>query len=127
MWGPVDHSWPYWVAIRSGYLILGPLLLWSLLTLIWNRWQPSEKLDILLVRILSGAICIGLLVLATFEAISESHIGNTHSITTRDGREDVGEDIVVPGPSWGNVFLLVFIALLVFWAGVLRKGTKASE
>lgn len=40
--------------------------------------------------------------------------------------EAVGDDIVLPGPDWGNVFVIVVIALLVLWFGVLKKGIKAS-
>ena len=43
LWGPIDHSWPFWLAIRIGYLILIPLFTWFLLGLIWKAWQPNEK------------------------------------------------------------------------------------
>ena len=46
IWGPIDHSWPAWLAIRTGYLIAIPLATWFLLAWIWRVWQPdaaSEK------------------------------------------------------------------------------------
>ena len=41
--------------------------------------------------------------------------------------EDVGEYVTIQGANWGNVFLLIIAALLVFWFGVLKKGNKSSE
>jgi hypothetical protein len=54
------------------------------------------------------------------------HIDNTKWIQTRDGMEAIGDDIVVKGPDWGNALIIVIIALLVLWFGVLKKGTKTS-
>lgn len=124
--GPIDHSWPVWLAIRIGYLILIPLLVWLLLGWLWNFWQPSDKVEITLSRILSGLICIALFTLAILEATSKTHIGNTQWIRTRDGMEAVGEDIVLSGPDYGTVFIIIVIALLVLWFGVLKKGAKSS-
>jgi succinate dehydrogenase hydrophobic anchor subunit len=126
IWGPIDHSWPAWLAIRSGYLILVPLVVWFLVGWLWNHWQPNKKLEITLERILSGTICIAIFVLAVLEAISETHIGNTLWIRTRDGMEAVGDDIVLQGPDWGNVFVLVLIAVVFLWLSV-KKGPKASD
>lgn len=127
IWGPIDHSWPAWLAIRIGYLIIVPLVIWLLLGWVWNLWDPNNKLEITLERMLSGIICIVLLVLATLEAISKIHIGNDQWIRTRDGMEAVGEDIVLQGPDWRAVIVLVIIALLVLWFGVLKKGGKTSD
>ena len=126
IWGPIDHSNPYGLAVRIGYLILIPLIILLLLSWVWNHWQPNIKLEIILERILSALICIALIIFAYFEAISNTHIGNTQQIQTRDGMEDVGEYVTLQGPNWGNVILLIIAALLVFWFGVLKKGTKTS-
>ena len=127
IWGPIDDSWPGWLAIRIVYLILVPLIVWLILGLVWKLWQPSNKLEVFLERILSGIISIALFVLAVFEAASKTHIGNTQWIQTREGMEAVGDDIVLPGPDWGIVFILMGIAVLVLWFGVLKKGAKASD
>lgn len=126
MFGPINDSWPAWLAIRIGYLIIVPFLVWLLTGWIWNYWQPSNQTEITLQRLLSGAICVGLFILAGLEATSKTHIGNTKVIQTRDGIEAVGDDIVLSGPSWGNVFVIVLIAALVLWFGVLRKSKKTS-
>jgi hypothetical protein len=39
IWGPGDPSWPSWIAIRIGYLILVPLGVWFLLGWIWRDRQ----------------------------------------------------------------------------------------
>ena len=69
IWGPIDHSNQFGLAIRIGYLILIPLIIWLLLNWVWNRWQPNIKSEIILERILSAIICIALFVLEYFEAI----------------------------------------------------------
>lgn len=127
IWGPVDHSKPFGLAIRAGCLILIPVIVWLLLSWAWLRWEPSNKLEIILERILSGIICIILFVLAFFEAIAKTHQGNTQQIQTRYEMEDVGEYVELQGTDWGNVLFLVVIALFVLWYGVLKKGTKASD
>lgn len=124
IWGPIDHESSYGLAIRLLYLIVIPLIIWMLLNLIWHRWEPNIKSEIILERILSGLICATLLVLAYLEAISKTHIVNTEQIRTRDGLEDVGEDVILQGANWGNVFLLTAFALLILWFGVLKKGAK---
>lgn len=126
IWGPVDHSRPFGLAIRAGYLIIIPIIVWLVLSWAWNRWQPNIKSEIILERILSGLICIALFIFAFFEAISNTHLGNTQQIQTRDGMEDVGEYVTLQGANWGNVFLFVIAALFVLWFGVLKKGTKTS-
>jgi hypothetical protein len=127
VWGPIDHSWPYWLAIRIGYLHLIPLLVWLLLGWIWNRWQPGDKTENTLQRILSGLICIILFTLAMLEATLKTHTGNTKTIRTRDGTEDVGDYIELPGPDYGQVLIIALIALLVLWFGILKRRTKASD
>ncbi len=127
IWGPINHSWPAWLAIRTSYLILIPFLVWLLLSWVWNYWQPSDIVEITLGRVLSGLICVALFTLAIFEAISKTHIGNTQTIRTRDGMEAVGDDIVLNGPDYGNVLIIAVIALLVLWFGVLRKSAKTSD
>jgi hypothetical protein len=127
MFGPIDNSWPVYLAIRIGYLILIPYLIWLLTGWTWNYWQPNKKIETTLQRVLSGVICIGLLILAGVESTSKTHIGNTKVIQTRDGWEAVGDDIVLPGPDWRSIFIMMLIAALVMWFGVLGKGKKTPE
>ncbi len=127
IWGPVDYIWPSWLLAPIGYLILVPLIVWLLLSWIWRRWEPSLKFESILNRVLSGGICLSLIVLAYIESNATTHIGNTQTIRTGDGYEDVGDYIQLPGPDYGNVVIIVVIALLFFWAGVLKKGAKSSD
>ncbi|MCR9296363.1 MAG: hypothetical protein NXI32_26940 [bacterium] len=45
IWGPLDHSWPWWFAIRTGYLILVPLSIWFFLGWLKKDWQLDPDLD----------------------------------------------------------------------------------
>ncbi len=127
IWGPLDHSWRGWLVIRIGYLTLIPLAIWLLLRLIWIRWQPSLAAEKIMEQILSGCISGFLLVLAVFEAVPNMHIGNTKWVPTRDGMEAVGEDIIRPGPDWGNVVVLVVIGLCFLWFGVVKRSLKTRD
>jgi hypothetical protein len=127
IWGPINHSWTAWLVLRIGYLLIIPLIAWFLLGWVWNRWQLNAKLDSLLNRTLSGIIFIALIVLAILEATSTTHIGNTQRIRTRDGYEDVGDSILLQGPDYGNVFLIVLLAGFLLWFGVLKRGMKKID
>lgn len=121
IWGPIDHAWPAWLAIRLGYLVLIPLTVWFLLRWLWNIWNPNPHVEEVLERILSGLIAFFLFLMAIFEAKSDSHIGNTAWMRTRDGMEAVGDDIILDGPDYGNVIVFVGIALFFVWYSVSKK------
>ena len=127
IWGPIDHSWTAWLVIRIGYLYIVPLVAWVLLGWIWNRWQLNAKLNSLLNRTLSGIIFIALIVFAIIEATSTTHIGNTQWIRTRDGYEDVGDSIVLQGPDYVIMFVIILFAGLLLWFGILKRGMKKID
>ncbi len=126
-WGPIDYSWPAWLAIRIGYIIVIPFLIWLILGWIWSRWELSPKVEYILTRVLAAMIFITLVVYAILEATSKTHVGNTKWIQTREGMEAVGDDIILTGPDWFNVLIFVAIAAFVFWFGVLDKGSKDKK
>jgi hypothetical protein len=126
IWGPVDHSWPNLLFVRIGYLIALPLIIYLLIGWIWKLCQPSDKIEDALNRILSVIICAGLFVLAFLEATSTTHFVNTETIRTRDGYEDVGDYIAVPGPDYANAIIIALVGVMFFWLGVLRKGSKTT-
>jgi hypothetical protein len=121
IWGPVNHSWPGWLLIRLSYLIIIPIAVSLLLKWIWNYWQPTKEEEDIAEKVTSGIICLGLWTLAVLAAISKTHIGNNRWIRTHDGMEAVGDDIVLLGPDWWNVFLLAAISFAVLWFGIIKK------
>lgn len=127
IWGPIDNSWPLSFAIRLGYLLLTPLIVWFLLSWIWGKWKPNARMEDILERTLSSIICAALIIMGIFEIQAKTHLENDHWIRTRDGMEAVGEDILVKGPDYGHIFILVVIAICVFWFGVLKRKFKAVD
>lgn len=121
----IPHSWPLWLVISC--MILTPIAIWFLVGWRWRYLKPSKNTEILLNRILSGIICIVLYTQAVLYATSKTHIENTQWVQTRDGREAVGDDIVVEGPAWGNALLSVSVAFCFLWYGVLRKPVKNED
>jgi hypothetical protein len=127
IWGPIDDKWTAWFAIRLGYLVLIPTIVWFLLNWIWDKWNPNTRTEDILERALSLVITIFLLVMAIFEIQAKTHLENDHWIRTREGMETVGDDILVKGPDYGHIFILVVIAICVFWFGVLKKKFKSVD
>lgn len=127
IWGPINHSWPGWLAIRIGYLIFIPLIIWWVLKWIWDYWRPDIKLEDTAERIGAGIICLGLWTLAVLEATSTTHMGNTEYIQTHDGIEAVGDDILLPGPDWRVVFMIAATACCFLWFGIIKKKSLTSE
>lgn len=124
IWGPIDHSWPAWLVIRIGYLIAIPLAAWFLLGWIWRLWQPDVASENRLERALGGATGGVLVVMAILAAMADTHIGNTMWVRTRDGMEAVGDDIVLPGPDWGSVIMLIAAAGFAFWFSIAKRESK---
>lgn len=124
IWGPIDHSWPAWLVIRTSYLVAIPLATWFLVGWIWRVWQPDAVTENRLVRALAGATGGVFVVLAIFGAMAETHIGNTMWFRTRDGMEAVGDDIVLSGPDWGNVIMLIGAAGFAFWFSIAKRESK---
>ncbi len=124
IWGPIDHSWSAWFAIRMGYLIAIPVAAWFLLGWIWRIWQPDAASENRFERALGGATAGVFLVLAILEAMADTHIGNTMWVRTRDGMEAVGDDIVLHGPDWRNVLMLLAAAGFAVWFSVAKRESK---
>ena len=124
IWGPIDHSWPSWLAIRISYLIVIPVIVWFLLKWIWIIWPPKTEVEDRLIRALTSATSGVLFVFAILELMSETHIGNTMWIQTREGREAVGDDIIVQGPDWGAAIILFVLAVLTFWYSIYKEEEK---
>lgn len=124
IWGPIDHSWPVWLAIRIGYLIVIPLAAWFLLGWIWKVWQPDAASENRLKRALAGVTAGVLLILAIFKAMSDTHVGNTMWVRTSDGMEAVGDDIILPGPDWQAVVLLIVASGFSFWLSTTKTESK---
>lgn len=122
--GPIDHSWPAWFAIRIGYLIAIPVAAWFLLEWIWGVWQPDLATENRFSRTLGGATAGVFVVLAVLTAMAETHIGNTNWIQTRDGMEAVGDDVVLAGPDWAKVLMLLGIAGFAFWFSVAERESE---
>ena len=65
IWGPHDHDAPWGMVVRTGYLILGPLVLWFVLKWVWKQWRPDEAAEDRLERTLHGVTSGMLLAWAT--------------------------------------------------------------
>ena len=91
LWGPVDRSWPFWLALRIAYLIAAPLIAMVILKWVWRRWKPDDAAEDRLALMLLGGIAGALVVWAaqTFE--------------------------LAPGLERANAFFLVCISASIIW------------
>jgi hypothetical protein len=105
-WGPLVHLWPVWIALRVGYLMAIPVGAWFLLEWIWKVWKPDAEAEHRLGSTLAGATSGVLVVWAHLEAIAKTHIDN---------------DVVLPGPHWLVVLLLLIFAGFAFCLGVSKR------
>jgi len=124
IWGPIDHSWPSWLAIRISYLIVIPVIVWFLLKWIWIIWQPKTEVEDRLIRALTSATSGVLFVLAILELKSDTHIGNTMWIQTHEGREAVGDDIILRGPDWVATIILFVLCAISFGYSISKRVEK---
>ena len=124
IWGPIDYSWPAWLAIRTAYLIAIPLATWFLLAWIWRVWQPDAASENRLKRILAGATAGALLVLAIFEAMADTHVGNTMYVRNLTGVEAVGDLVILPGPDWFAVVMYLAALGFSFWISIYKTESK---
>lgn len=128
LWGPIDHNSKYGLLIRLGYLVLIPVLMHFLLRIIWKWLEPTERLERLLGRMLAIILSVCVFIGAIAEAISKYHIGNSQWVRSAGGgMEDVGDDIVLPGPDWFAVTLLLVISVVIFWIGVIKARPETSK
>ena len=123
MLGPIGDS-SLGLLIRLGYLVAIPYATWFLLMWIWKVWQPDAETEDRLERVLAGATGGMLLMLAVFEALADTHVGNTMYVRSYYGREAVGDDIILPGPDWTMVFLCVFFSGFAFWFSMSKRLPK---
>lgn len=121
IYGPLDHAWPGWFAIRLGYLILLPYGLWFLMGWFWDIFNINNHQEKVLERLLSVLVGAFLIFQAILKVTAKTHIGNTNWIRARDGMEDVGDDILLRGPDYGNVIILIIIALIFIIYGIFSK------
>lgn len=87
-------------------------------------WRPDAEAEDRLHRSLTGATAGVLLIFAILEAMADTHVGNTQWIRTRDGMEAVGEDIILQGPDWGVVIMLVVASAFSLWLSISKSESK---
>jgi hypothetical protein len=121
IWGPIDDSWPAWLLVRTAYLVLIPAAAWYLLAWAWKVWKPDAGAENRLGRTLAGATAGALLVGAVLAAQADHHYECTQHVRTRDGYECVGDYVRVPGPDFGQAFLLTLVAGFAFWFGMREE------
>jgi hypothetical protein len=126
VWGPIEPSWRFPLAIRAAYLITLPLALWLILAGIWRMWHPDAATEARLRSVIAGAVAAAFFVGAVLAANQKSHFQCTQSMWTRDGSECVGDYVREPGPDQGRVALLVMFGCLSVWVGIQPHGTSSE-
>jgi hypothetical protein len=121
LWGPLEHSWPAWLAIRLAYLVTVPVAVWFGLGYVWKIWRPDSAAENRLSRTLAGAVAGMLLVFAWLQLHRPYHFECTEYARSIDGQECVGDDVALPGPDWSVVLMLVVASGGAFWVSARRN------
>lgn len=88
-----------------------PVAMW----LIWNKWwKPDAEQDRAYRLVFHGLISGVFLAFAYRTSLKDSHSDCSHWVRAGSERECVGDWIMVGGPDWFAVFLLLCVAALSF-------------
>jgi len=125
IYGPIDRSWPAWIAIRIGYVFAIPIAALMLLNWIWKMLKPCKAAEERFERALYALTAGFFLGLAHHDGSAKNHHGNTGVAVTRDDIIEYGDDIVIPGPDKTRVGMDLLFAGIAFWHSV--KGEEKEE
>lgn len=118
LFGPVN---PPELAVRIGYLIAIPVVVWFSLKFLGARWQLGEednkRVNCLLWGVLSGALLVG----AYLQYSRGYYFECTQRILTRDGQECVGDYVPVEGADMVGTLMFLLAAAGAFWFGFVRQ------
>jgi chromate transport protein ChrA len=123
IFGPVDHSSTYGIAIRTLSIVLTPIISFIILNYIWKRTEPNEKVEILLSRVLSVLISIFLFIIAFKIATHKQNIESLAAANT-----NVSNEIFIENLNYKNASVVVFFALFFLWLGIVKlKSNKKNS
>lgn len=114
IWKPIYFDWEFFFLIELACLFLLYRILFYLSGFIWQRYNISPKMDSLFSRFLSGFFAVFFLSEAYLFATSKTHLGNSMRVVTRDGYENLGDDIVLPGPDYVLSFICILFSIALF-------------
>jgi hypothetical protein len=118
LFGPVD---PYGIAIRFGYLIFIPVLVFSLLKHFGGSWKMDKVSNDYLNRAIFACIAGALLVSVYLSMTTKYHTECDKYVQTRDGQECVGDYVTVKGPDKGVAFIEVIFAGFAIWYAIAKR------
>ena len=122
IFGPIDHSSKYGIAIRTLYIVLTPIISFIILNYIWKRTEPNEKVEILLSRVLSVLISIFLFIIAFKIATHKQNIENLAAANT-----NVSNEIFIENLNYKTASLVVFFALIFLWLGIIKLKSNKKK
>jgi hypothetical protein len=122
IFGPIDNSSKYGMAIRGFSIVLTPIISFIILNYIWKRTEPNEKIEILLSRVLSVLISIFLFIIAFKIATHKQNIESLAAANT-----NVSNDIFIENLNYKNASLVVFFALIFLWLGVVKLKSNKEK
>jgi hypothetical protein len=126
MWMP-DFTGEYPIVKRLGLIGFVYLTITFTLKKIWTLTKVTFETDLKLKRILSILIGIALFGLAYEESFAKYHVYNDQQILTRDGYEDVGNDVVAPGPNRGSILIRIILGVFFIWSGISKRDEPSEE
>lgn len=121
LWGPLFNNEKYGLIIRISYLVLIPFSSNYLLLWVWKRFSVSQNFDKMFKMGLSISIGLFLTIRAIYYSTRNYHQGNTLVKMTREGVEELGDNILLPGRDYGIIFICLLSAYFFFRDAFLKK------
>lgn len=118
MLGPVE---PHGLVFRIAYLIIVPIAVWFALKWSSQRWPFDAELDERINRALTASLSGIFFVLAYDRLNMTNHLECNQWIQTRDGRECVGDDIMVKGADIAGGAILLLLGCLAYWGAIVEN------
>lgn len=112
IYGPI-FDWSGALIFRIAYIIVLPYGLWILLGWLSRKFYISEVVDNIAKRTTYILIGIFLIYLGIHFFNAKTHYDNTRWVSTDDGAQAVGEDIVVQGPDYTMAVILFGLGIIV--------------
>ena len=112
IYGPI-FAWPGALIFRIGNIIVLPYGLWILLGWLSRKFYISEAVDNVAKRTTYILIGIFLIYLGIHFFSAKTHYDNNRWVSTNDGAQAVGENIVVQGPDYPVAIILFGLGIIV--------------
>lgn len=121
MWGPINHDSSNWLLIRLLSITVPPLLVWVFLAVLYKKSTVYNRIEPILIKVLSGIISLLLLYFAITEITNYKDVSdNEWWNNVYDKGVSLEEYVKSKSIDWISFMFLLIGSGLFFVLGVLN-------